>query len=139
MEREPASTDDLQAQIDALARRVTTNRSDIDALTSRADQADARADQIEANSQVDRDLIAELQRDGLLTMEHAAQLEEALKSSRVIGAAIGVVMASRGVSDAEAFAILKQASNDSNRKLRELAADLLASTTPTNNGPLPSS
>jgi tetrahydromethanopterin S-methyltransferase subunit F len=139
MEREPASTDDLQAQIDALARRVMTNRSDIDALTSRADQADARADQIEANSQVDRDLIAELQRDGLLTMEHAAQLEEALKSSRVIGAAIGVVMASRGVSDAEAFAILKQASNDSNRKLRELAADLLASTTPTNNGPLPSS
>jgi hypothetical protein len=139
MEREPASTDDLQAQIDALARRVTTNRSDIDALTSRADQADARADQIEANSQVDRDLIAELQRDGLLTMEHAAQLEEALKSSRVIGAAIGVVMASRGVSDAEAFAILKKASNDSNRKLRELAADLLASTTPTNNGPLPSS
>jgi hypothetical protein len=139
MEREPASTDDLQAQIDALARRVMTNRSDIDALTSRADQADARADQIEANSQVDRDLIAELQRDGLLTMEHAAQLEEALKSSRVIGAAIGVVMASRGVSDAEAFAILKKASNDSNRKLRELAADLLASTTPTNNGPLPSS
>ncbi len=39
-------------------------------------------------------------------------------------------MASRGVSDAEAFAILKKASNDSNRKLRELAADLLASTTP---------
>lgn len=39
-------------------------------------------------------------------------------------------MASRGVSDAEAFAIMKKASNDSNRKLRELAADLLASTTP---------
>lgn len=120
----------LQAQIDALAQRVTTNRSDIDALTSRADEADVRAERIEANSQFDRDLIAELQRDGLLTLEHAVQMEEALKSSRVIGAAIGVVMASRGVSDAEAFAILKKASNDSNRKLRELAADLLASTTP---------
>ncbi len=132
MEREPASTDDLQAQIDALARRVTTNRTDIDALTSRADKADARADQIEANSQFDRDLIAELQRDGLLSQEHTAQMEEALKSSRVIGAAIGVIMASRGVSDAEAFAILKKASNDSNRKLRELANDLLASTTPSN-------
>jgi hypothetical protein len=132
MEREPASTDDLQAQIDALARRVTTNRTDIDALTSRADKADARADQIEANSQFDRDLIAELQRDGLLSQEHTAQMEEALKSSRVIGAAIGVIMASRGVSDAEAFAMLKKASNDSNRKLRELANDLLASTTPSN-------
>ena len=65
-------------------------------------------------------------------------MEEALKSSRIIGAAIGVVMASRGVSDAEAFAILKKASNDSNRKLRELAADLLASTSPTHSGPLPS-
>ncbi len=138
MEGERASRDDLQAQIDALVQRVTANRSDIEALMSRADDADARADRIEANSQFDRDLIAELQHDGLLSQEHAAQMEEALKSSRIIGAAIGVVMASRGVSDAEAFAILKKASNDSNRKLRELAADLMASTSPTHSGPLPS-
>ncbi len=134
MEGEPASSDDMQAQIDALVRRVTANRTDIDALTSRADEAEARADRIEANSQFDRDLIAELQRDGLLTQEHSAQMEEALKSSRIIGAAIGVVMASRGVSDAEAFAILTKASNDSNRKLRDLAADLLASTPAPNSG-----
>jgi hypothetical protein len=139
MEREPASTDDLQAQIDALVRTVTVNRSDIDALISRADAADTRADRIEANSQFDRDLIAELQRDGLLTQEHAVQMEEALKSSRIIGAAVGVVMASRGVSDAEAFALLKKASNDSNRKLRELASDLLASTASTDGGRLQSS
>ncbi len=138
MEGERASRDDLQAQIDALVQRVTANRSDIEALMSRADEADARADRIEANSQFDRDLIAELQHDGLLSQENAAQMEEALKSSRIIGAAIGVVMASRGVSDAEAFAILKKASNDSNRKLRELAADLMASTSPTHSGPLPS-
>jgi hypothetical protein len=139
MEGEPASTDDLQAQIDALVRTVKVNRSDIDALTSRADAADARADRIEANSQFDRDLIAELQRDGLLTQAHAVQMEEALKSSRIIGAAVGVVMTSRGVSDAEAFAILKKASNDSNRKLRELASDLLASAASADGGRLRSS
>ena len=65
-------------------------------------------------------------------------MEEALKSSGISGATIGVVLASRGVPAAVAFAILNKARNDSNRKLRELAADLLASTSPTHSGPLPS-
>ena len=71
----------------------------------------------------DRDMIAALQRDGVLSREHEVQLEEALKSSRTIGAAVGIIMGTRQVSEDVAFDMLKAASNHSNRKLREIAAD----------------
>lgn len=118
---------DLQEQIDALVRQVKDNRGDIDALQSRADAAELRADALETQALIDRDMIAELQRDGLVSQEHAKQMEEALKSSRTIGAAIGVIMGTRQVSEEEAFKILQTASQNSNRKLRDLAAELVAS------------
>lgn len=54
-------------------------------------------------------------------------MEQALKSSRIVGAAIGLVVGTRHVSDTEAFEILKAASQNSNHKLRDLAAELVAS------------
>ncbi|HET7415173.1 MAG TPA: ANTAR domain-containing protein [Arthrobacter sp.] len=54
-------------------------------------------------------------------------MEQALTSSRTIGAAIGLLMGSRNIDQDKAFAVLKQASQDSNRKLRELAAELVQS------------
>jgi hypothetical protein len=121
------SEPDWQAQIDDLARRVTADRGDLDALGARMDKADARADDIEARVEIDREMIAELHDEGLLSREHIAQLERALKSSRTIGAAIGIIMASRNVGEEEAFTVLKRVSQDSNRKLRDLAHDLVAS------------
>lgn len=132
---------DLQAQVDALVRQIKINRGDIDSLERRADvaeiRADAaelradevsrRADALEAQVAMDREMIAELQRDGVLSQEHAAQMEQAMRSSRTVGAAIGLLMASRQVSDTEAFDILKAVSQKSNRKLCELAADIVAS------------
>jgi len=50
-----------------------------------------------------------------------SNLETALASNRRIGAAIGVLMASRRVTSEEAFALLRMASNKSNRKLRDVA------------------
>ena len=130
MGTDPDSRGDLQAQIDELVRQATVHRADIDSLGSRADTSEARSDDIEARARVDRDMIAELHRDGVLSREHAAQMEVALKSSRTIGAAIGLIMASRQVGEDEAFTILKRASQDSNRKLRDLAADLVDSARP---------
>jgi AmiR/NasT family two-component response regulator len=72
-------------------------------------------------------MIADLQRDGVLSQAHADQMDEALKSSRTIGAAIGMIMASRGLTEIEAFEVLRTASQRSNRKLRELAAELVGS------------
>ncbi|OMH23977.1 hypothetical protein BKD30_10195 [Tersicoccus phoenicis] len=56
--------------------------------------------------------------------EDVADLQTALGTSRQIGTAVGILMAGRGVSNDEAFALLRQASQDLNRKLRDIAADV---------------
>ena len=132
---------DLQRQIDDLVAQVSTNRARIDALTDRADAAhrradtaqeradvaESRADQMQADSLVDRELIAQLHADGALSRDHVAQLQKALLSSRHIGAAVGILMASREVTQDEALAILKVASQRSNRKLYDVASELVES------------
>lgn len=55
-----------------------------------------------------------------------ATLEEALKTRTVIGQAQGVLMAREGVGADEAFDILRRASQRTNRKLRDIAAELVA-------------
>jgi len=72
-------------------------------------------------------MIAALQADGILSGEHAAHLGQTLRSSRRIGAAIGIIMVSRKVTEADAFSILSKASQQANRKLR-LLADEVATT-----------
>ena len=55
-----------------------------------------------------------------------AQLEQALTSSRTIGAAIGILMASRDVDQVEALRLLRQASSRSNTPMRDLAEVIVA-------------
>lgn len=50
------------------------------------------------------------------------RLREALSSRDVIGQAKGILMERHGIGEAEAFAILRRASNDVNVKLRDIAA-----------------
>lgn len=52
-------------------------------------------------------------------------LETALASNRQIGAAIGIAMARHGLTQTEAFQVLSRASQDQNRKLREVADDVV--------------
>jgi GAF domain-containing protein len=54
------------------------------------------------------------------------QLRQAIDSRDVIGQAKGVLMARRGITADEAFAILRQASQDINVKLRDVAASVAA-------------
>ena len=56
----------------------------------------------------------------------AAHLRRALDHSRDIGAAVGVLMSMRMVPRDEAFGLLRRASQDQNRKLHELALDVLS-------------
>jgi len=89
-----------------------------------------RVDEQEARALVDREMIAELQADGVLSREHAEHMERALRSSRVIGASIGILMESRHLSEDEAFATLSQTSQNSNRKLRDIAELIVRGTAP---------
>ena len=57
--------------------------------------------------------------------EEVAQLREALVSNRRIGMAMGILMRDRDVDEQEAFAVLRRISQNSNRKLRDVAEDVI--------------
>jgi len=61
--------------------------------------------------------------------EHARNMRVAMESRAVIEQAKGVLMAQRGVDAEEAFDILRDASQRYNRKLRDIAAGIVAATT----------
>jgi transcriptional regulator with GAF, ATPase, and Fis domain len=61
----------------------------------------------------------------------ADQLQAGLQSNREIGAAIGILMATHKLSSDEAFAVLAQASQRLNRKLRDIAAGIVRGGEPT--------
>ncbi len=56
-----------------------------------------------------------------------SQLREAIRSRDVIGQAKGILMAQNGITADEAFKILTRASQRSNRKLHDIAAEVAAS------------
>jgi AmiR/NasT family two-component response regulator len=55
----------------------------------------------------------------------ATHLERALESSREIGTALGILMANQKCRTDEAFEQLRQASQTSHRKVREIALDII--------------
>ncbi len=59
--------------------------------------------------------------------EHVnATLRQALETRTVIGQAQGVLMARQGIDAEEAFDVLRRASHRTNRKLRDIATDIVA-------------
>ena len=58
---------------------------------------------------------------------HARNLEAALASRDLIGQAKGIIMARRNIDDVQAFAVLQQASQRSNRRLRAVAEAVVRS------------
>jgi GAF domain-containing protein len=57
--------------------------------------------------------------------EQRAQLEQALASRTVIDQALGILMAQQKCTAEEAFALLRTHSQNNNRKLRDVAVDLI--------------
>ena len=60
-----------------------------------------------------------------LEREHAEQMADALRTSREIGMAMGVLMGRSGATEDEAFAMLRRASQHLHRKLRQVAAEVI--------------
>ena len=58
---------------------------------------------------------------------HARSLEAALVTRDLIGQAKGILMARRNVDDEQAFALLQQASQHTNRRLRDVAEAIVGS------------
>jgi transcriptional regulator with GAF, ATPase, and Fis domain len=57
--------------------------------------------------------------------ERVANLQQALKSNRRIGMAMGVLMSSHKLTEDDAFTLLRIASQNSNRKLTDVADDVI--------------
>ncbi|MGI8668139.1 MAG: GAF and ANTAR domain-containing protein [Jatrophihabitans sp.] len=68
---------------------------------------------------------ATLSLDAVAAQERVRNLETALGSNRRIGMAIGIVMASYRLQDEQAFDLLRVASQQGHRKLREVAEDVI--------------
>lgn len=61
----------------------------------------------------------------LRTREQVDQLEQAVRSNRDIGVAMGIVMAHRLITRDEAFELLRRASQQQHRKLVDVADDVI--------------
>lgn len=75
---------------------------------------------------------------GVVARENALHLERALVNSRNIGMAMGILMSSQLVTSEEAFTLLRIASQNGNRKMHVIAADVIATGTldlPGSHGP----
>ncbi len=68
---------------------------------------------------------AQLARALAAERERTANLQIALATNREIGMAMGIVMQRSGCKPDDAFATLRRASQDTNRKLRDVAADIV--------------
>ncbi|WP_353952100.1 ANTAR domain-containing protein [Knoellia sp. S7-12] len=150
---QPEDTD-VQGQINDLRARVDEADQRADASESRADKAELRADDsatradtaddrtnagdarahddrrrladVEGRLDVHEEMIAELQAEGLLSSEQAAELKVALETATTIGAAVGTIMTICKVSEDVAFRLLRKESMHSNRKLHLVAEDIVS-------------
>ena len=67
---------------------------------------------------------AALAAEAHLRAHDVGNLTAALATSRQIGTAVGIVMARHRVSSDEAFALLRKASMDLNRKVHDIASEV---------------
>jgi len=65
----------------------------------------------------------------LQSAERDANLQTALDARKIIGQAQGILMERYGLTDAQAFAVLRRYSQTTNRKLRTIAVDLIRTRT----------
>jgi AmiR/NasT family two-component response regulator len=67
--------------------------------------------------------------DLIRAQQEIAGLTAAVQSNRVIGVALGILVERHDISPETAFAYLRRLSQDNNRKLRDLAEELVRSGT----------
>jgi hypothetical protein len=99
-------------------------------LTHEVDVAGAIADSRRMPRLADEEVPGASSRDHLLAtltayQDKLAQLEQALLTNRRIGIAIGILMTRHGRTDQQAFDTLRTLSQHRNRKVRDLAEDVI--------------
>lgn len=83
------------------------------------------ADEKVADFVSEQDLLVECQGELKVAEGELEHLRSALVGARRIGAAIGILMGARRITDDAAFDVLSRASQAQNRKLRAVAEDVI--------------
>jgi E3 ubiquitin-protein ligase DOA10 len=109
---------DLRDQADADQQTIRN-------LQDEADANRAAIRELDEQASVDRAVIAVLQAEGEIDRGQIANLEAALVTARRIGAAMGVLMARHRMTDSQAFDVLRKGSQHTNRKLRDVADEVV--------------
>jgi hypothetical protein len=146
MGTETPGLDELRRRVEEMSAQLALVRADVDVLLENSGRAGLRLDANEAEAgrsrgeaaadrdriqvledraALDRELLEEIRREGVLLEGENRSLHEALQTARAIGAAVGIVMALRGVTEVEAFGVLRVASQSQNRTLRVLAEEIV--------------
>jgi hypothetical protein len=102
--------------------RNTGSMSDSDAA---AEGLDEQVHDLEHKNDVDQQVISDLVDQGVLDRAQIETLEIALTSCRRIGAAMGILMATLRVTEDDAFDRLREVSQRTHRKLRDVADDVM--------------
>jgi AmiR/NasT family two-component response regulator len=100
-------------------------RQRLEDLEKQAVDDRAAIEDLSHQSTIDRALILELREQGLLDRDQIVNLQLALHASRRIGAAIGILMSSRKLTETAAFETLKTHSQSHRLKLRDVAEVIL--------------
>jgi AmiR/NasT family two-component response regulator len=80
---------------------------------------------LEGRADVDQQIIARLESQAVVDRAKINNLSIALTTARRIGAAVGILMATQKVTEDEAFDVLRRVSNNSQRKVRDIAEDVV--------------
>lgn len=117
--------DELRAEAALTRRRSAELRDAAAEAGARADvrregrlELELRAIGVNAELRVLAEELAEARR-------RVANLELALQTNRRIAMAIGIIMARRGLPEDGAFEVLREASQQTHRKLRDIADDIV--------------
>jgi len=111
----------MHAAIDRMHDRHETDQGRIDRLEADAALARAEMDSLLKQQDADRLLIEHLEAEGLADRNAIANLEIALITARRVGAAMGILMARRQLTDVQAFDALRETSQGTHTKLRDIA------------------
>jgi ANTAR domain len=125
--RWPALTERVVAETPvrgAMSVRLPVDRSNVGALNLFSDLPSA-FDSTSVEHAVVLGAFATVAATAAAHSEDAATLRRGLSSNRVIGKAMGVLMALHDISDDAAFDMLRTMSQTSNVKLNEVAADII--------------
>lgn len=83
------------------------------------------SEHVAANVSAALEIVDQLTGDLAAARDKVANLEIALQSARRIGMAMGIIMGRFGLTEDEAFARLRTASQHTQRKLRDIAEDVI--------------